>query len=480
MSLKSKALNGVKWTGFSSISLAIIQFSQIVILARILDPSDFGLMALTSVVIGFSALFMDMGISSAIVHKQDITHGQLSSLYWLNIFAGILLCFIIYIIAPYVATFYGEDEIHHLLVLLSLSFIITSVGNQFRILFQKKLQFDYIAKIEVVSASSGLVVAIVCAMNDFGVYSLVYATLTSTSVANIAFLITGLKFHKPNLYFKYHEIKTFISFGLFQIGERSINYFNSQFDTLLIGKILGAEALGIYHLAKNLAIKPAQIINPIINRVAFPVMATIQDDTLRLKNIYLRGINYLCSINFIIYLMLFVLAEPVVFLLVGEKWGESVIILQILSLYFLVRSTGNPVGSLVLAKGRADLSFYWNLGLFYIIPISIYVGSFKGVVGVAISLVILQLLLSIPNWYFLVRPLCKAKFQEYFIQILKPLLLSLVSVGTSYLIVNMFSTNHIIEGILFSMMSVLLYVLLSLKFNNSFLLVILSLVKRSK
>jgi O-antigen/teichoic acid export membrane protein len=480
MSLKTKALTGVKWTGLSSVSIALIQFIQIIVLARILEPSDFGLMAITSVVIGFSALFMDMGISSAIVHKQDITHSQLSSLYWLNVFAGLILFGFIYFLAPYVALFYGEAEIESLLKLLSLSFFITAIGNQYRILYQKELLFDYLAKIEIFSAISALIVALACALKGFGVYALVYGTLTNALIANVVFLVTGLKVHKPSFIFNYQDIKSFITFGLFQIGERSINYFNSQFDTLLIGKLLGTESLGIYNLAKNLAIKPAQIINPIINRVAFPVMAKVQDDTSKLRAIYLRGINYLCSFNFPIYLLLFVLAETIVFNLVGEKWADSVIILQVLSLYFLVRSTGNPVGTLVLAKGRADLSFYWNLGLFFIIPISIYLGSFQGVFGVAIALVALQVLLSIPNWYFLVNRLSEASFTDYFMQIIKPLIISVVSVTIAYFLTDLIFTAGLVKDFIFTLITVFFYLLLSFKFNNGFISIMLSLVKVGK
>ena len=215
------------------------------------------------------------------------------------------------------------------------------------------------------------------------------------------------------------------------MGERSINYFNSQFDTILIGKLLGTEALGIYTIAKNLVMKPAQIINPIITKVTFPIMAKIQNDTKQLKNIYLKTINYLCSVNFSIYMAIAVLAEPLVLLLFGDNWLESVVILQILSFYFMFRSIGNPIGSLQLAKGRADLGFYWNLGLFLLVPLAIYLGSFFGLVGVAFALLVLQIFLNFPNWFFMVRPLCGARFKEYFVQIILPLSIACISAGLS-------------------------------------------------
>ena len=173
MNLKQKALNGVKWTSISSVIIAMLQLVQVAILTRYLDPSDFGLMAIVSVVIGFSALFMDMGISSAIIHKQDITKAQLSSLYWLNIFAGTILFFIVYFSASMVSEYYDESQIIPLIQLLALTFFISAIGNQYRILNQKNLLFNRLAKVEVISAFISFIVAVVCAAN--GIWRLFFS-----------------------------------------------------------------------------------------------------------------------------------------------------------------------------------------------------------------------------------------------------------------------------------------------------------------
>jgi O-antigen/teichoic acid export membrane protein len=457
MSLKVRALAGVKWTSLSSIVVAVLQLSQLAVLARYLAPSDFGLMAIVSVVIGFSALFMDMGISSAIIHKRDITESQLSSLYWMNICAGIILALIVYISAPFIALFYDEILLSDLIRLLAPTFIFSSIGNQYRILYQKELFFDKLAKVEIISSLIAFVIAVLCAMKGFGVYSLVYAALSKVASANAIFFIRGIKKHKPKFHYNYNEIKGMIGFGLFQMGERSINYFNSQFDTILIGKLLGTESLGIYTIAKTLVMRPAQIINPIITKVTFPIMARVQNDKPQLRNIYLKTINYLCSINIPIYIALAVLAEPVVNSLFGENWGAAIVLVQILSVHYILRSIGNPIGSLQLAKGRADLGFYWNSLLFVFYPISIYLGSFYGVEGVAYSLVLLSMLFTIPNWYFMVRPLCGASFLGYFKMIFLPLLIAIISSIFSFFIIPYIAEeqNVILNALLFMVISFL-------------------------
>jgi O-antigen/teichoic acid export membrane protein len=469
MSLKQKALNGVKWTSIGSLVVVSLQLAQLFILTRYLTPSDFGLMAIVSVVIGFSALFMDMGISSAIIHKQNISNRQLSSLYWLNIFAGIILFFVVYFSSSLISEYYNQIKLIPIIQLMATTFFISAIGNQYRILNQKKLRFNLLALVEITAALISFIVAVICAINGFGIYSLVYATLTNVTVSSIILMLKGLKDNKPTFTYYHDDIKDLIGFGLFQMGEKTVNYFNSQFDVILIGKLLGVEALGVYSIAKNLVMKPAQLINPIITKVTFPIMSKVQNDNKQLKNIYLKTINYLCSINFPIYFVIALVAEPLVIILFGSQWVEAILILQILSFYFMFRSICNPVGSLQLAKGRADMGFYWNLGLFSFIPLAIYIGSFNGLVGVAISLLSLQVFLNFPNWYFMVRRLCGADFFEYFSSIRAPLIIAGLASVTG-LVVKYFSffdeSNYNYSISILSYFSV--YLILIIKFNREF------------
>lgn len=467
MSLRQQAVSGIKWTSISAILVAGIQLIQLVILTHYLEASHFGLIAIVTVIIGFSALFMDMGISASIIHRQDITCEQLSSLYWLNIASGMILFFIVYHLAPILADFYNETELIPLIQLLAITFIISAVGNQHGILFQKHLKFNVIAKISIISSLATFFVAISLAMNGYGVYSLIYASLTNAIVISTLNVVMGLKDHRPAFVYRHSEITPMISFGIFQMGERGINYFNSQFDVMLIGKLLGVEVLGIYSVAKNLSMYPSQTINPIITKVSFPIMAKIQNDMPKLKNIYLKTVNYLSSINFPIYILMAILAEPIVLILFGEKWSDSIIVLQILSIYGAIRSTGNPIGSLLLAKGRADLGFYWNLGLFFLIPISIYLGSFRGVEGVAYALVVIQIIIVIPGWYFMVKKLCGAGFKEYFQQILSPFVVAVTS-GLLSLIAMGLMSNIFMELILVCATYITIYFALSFYLNRSF------------
>ena len=426
-------------------------------------------MALVMVVIGFSQAFLDMGISNAIIHKQEIKKNQLSTLYWVNVLAGFLLFIIISALSPLVAEFYKEPELVELISIVGLTFIIQPFGQQFLVLWQKEMRFSEIAQIAIVNKFISLVVSVYLAYKGYGVYALVYGVLAGVIIQTAQFMYLGLKEHRPSFVFKLGEIKEFLSFGAYQMGEKTINYFNFQMDTILIGKLLGVEALGIYTIAKEIVMRPSQIINPIISKVTFPTMAKIQDDTVRLKNIYLKTINYLSSVNFPIYVFIFIFAHEIVIILFGEQWLDAVHIMQILAIWVAMRSTGNPVGSLLLAKGKANWGFWWNLAVLFYVPIGIYVGSTWGLIGISWALVFLTFPLGmLANWYFLVRNLCGAGFIKYHKEMLIPALISLLAGVFAYAAVYLL--EDILARLLVACVVGLVFVVgLNYLFNRKFL-----------
>ncbi|AZV47322.1 colanic acid exporter [Nautilia sp. PV-1] len=426
MNLREKAIRGIKWTTLSTVISAGVQLLQISILARYLEKSDFGIMAIIMVVIGFSRMLSDLGVSSAIIHKQKVTQNQLSTLYWLNIIIACLIFIIIVLLSPMIAKFYNQKLLSTLIPLVSIVIIIQAFGKQFLVLFEKELKFNIVAKIDIFAVFSGFILAIILAINGFRIYALIYPTILVISLKSLGYVFFGLKYHKPKIYFNLKEVKEFIIFGIYQIGNGIINYFNSQFDIIIIGKLLGSETLGLYTIVKQLIMRPAQIINPIVTRVTFPTMAKIQNNTEKLKEIYLKTVYYLSIINFPIYILMIIFSKEIILLFLGKEWLKGDILFQLLSIYALIRSIGNPIGSLVLAKGKPQYEMYWNIGLFLLIPITIYIGTSRGIMGVAFAWIVLQIVLIMPAWYFLIKKLCGAKLIEYLICIIKPLIISFI------------------------------------------------------
>lgn len=395
-------------------AVTALGFVTLAVLARLLSPADFGLMGMIMVVIGFAQAFADMGISNAIIYRQDATKDQLSSLYWLNILAGVIVFCVVCASTPLVVGFYHEPRLSKLLYLTALVFLITPLGQQFQILLQKELQFNRLAKIEIATVVVNSTVTIGSAFAGLGVYSLILGQLIATATKVALLCSAGSRQWRPSLHFAKRDLKGYVSFGLYQMGERAINYLNSNLDYLLIGSMLGASALGYYTLAYNLIIRPSTMINPVITKVAFPVFSRIQNETERIKRVYLKILQLLSIFNFPMMIGLAVVAPVAVPVIFGEQWLPSIILIQILTIVGLLRSIGNPVGSLLLAKGRADLGFKWNLGLTVTQIPGLYIGAeLGGAVGVAIAFSILMVLYSIFNYLILIRTLLGSCLREY-------------------------------------------------------------------
>ena len=415
MTIKKQAIQGVKWTTISTISLATAQLLKISVLARFLDKTDFGLMAIVVFVLNFTNLFVDMGLTSAILHKQNISKKEYASLYWINFLFSFFLFIVIWLITPFISAFYNEKELNTLIPLMALTLLFSAFGRQFKVIEQKELNFKFISLVDIITSVISLIFAIILAYYGYGIYSLVYSVILLQILANIAFLIQGIKRIGIKLHFVFAETKPFLKIGIYQVGGQIINYFNRDLDILIIGKFFGAEILGGYSLAKQLVFRPAQIINPILTKVAAPVLAKFQNNIEQLKANYLKLLNIISTVNFVIYLGVIVLAKYIVLILYGQGFNDIVILVQILSVYMYFRSLGNPVGSLVIATGRTDLEFYWNLFTLSIMPIIIYTASQFSVVIVTISISVAMVLLTIPAWYFMIRKMIRVGLREYLV-----------------------------------------------------------------
>jgi len=467
ISLKISASSGIKWISLSSVITSFLYIIEMGILAHLLSPEDFGLMAMIMVIIGFAQAYADMGISNAIIQRQDTTENQLSSLYWLNIFTGVMVCASVIAITPIIIEFYHEPRLKNLICWSALVFLITPLGQQFQILLQKNFKFFQLSIIETLATIVGVGIAIGCALNSFGVYSLILGRLSQQTVKMFMLVGSSWKKWRPSLHFSRTDLTGYLGFGLYQMGERSINYFNANLDQLLIGALVGAEALGHYNLAFNLVILPIAKINPILTRVAFPVFAKIQFDNNRLKRGYLLVIRVLSLINFPLLLGLAATAPifiPVVF---GNEWIPATKVVVILAFVALLRSTGNPLGSLLLAKGRADLGFKLNaVKLIVHIP-GIYIGAhFGGMVGVAIMLLFLQILYSTLGDCLMVKIILGPCLREYLMSMIPAFILSAAMSIPVWLITILMSQPELHFLIFQIMVGVTIYLMMNLLFQR--------------
>jgi O-antigen/teichoic acid export membrane protein len=473
--LKKTMMNGAKWTTISSLTSALLGLLLLTLLTRILDKTDFGLMAIISIISIFSNEVVDMGISQAIIQKQKATKNQLSSLFWINVLLGIVVMIALNLAAPLVVNFYNEPQLQNLMFTISFVFIFNAVTSQYQAIFQRDFKFKRIAIIDMVSVVIYFVSTLLLGLKGFGVLALVYGTLIRSITKAVLFFMTGFKEYSPRIYFNYIEMKEFLSFGLFRFGTFSINYFNKKLDSIIIGKFLGMEALGVYEVYQRILRMPVQVISPVINKVTFPLFSKIHKDKIQSKSVFLKLLNYLNTIRFPIYLFLIAAAEPFIELVLGGKWIENVLVFRILAGIFMLRTVSAYIGTVMVSFGKANWGLYISLIMLCITPISIYIGMNWGVLGIVSAVLIVSLLSQIPRFDFIVKRLMDIGFIEYSKNILNPLILSVLAGAVTFFVQNQLNNVYIRLGVSIGLFGAI-YFVLTYYFNNS----ILSILKTNK
>lgn len=467
--LKTEIILGFRWTFISKISVVLIQIITLILLSKFLSKSDFGVISLGLAIIGVSQIFIDAGISNAIIAYKDMSSKQLGSLFVVNIVSGIIMFMAIFLLAPFIAIFYEEKRLQSFLYITSISFLLIPLGQQFMVLCQKEMKFRLVSIIEVVARSSGLFLIILMLYGDFGIYSVAYGYLFSSFINSMFFFLYGIRKNKLVLTFTFSQIKEQITFGFYQLGERVISYLNSQIDSFIIGKIAGFNALGIFNMAKQIAIQPVSIISPVISKVSFPAIVRIVDDDLAVRNFYLKLVRYMGSIIVLIYLIIFIYSHEIMLYIFGSEWLEGVTILKLLSVWGIIMSLANPVGNLLMAKKRADLGFIWNVFVLIYLATFLVITSNFGIKYIALGYIIFQLSLIVPAWKLLINKLCKTiSLSDFLLNISKPIIVGALIIGIVESIFY-FANDMILKIIFGPIVIMILYFLVNFTINKDFI-----------
>jgi len=478
VNLKKQAVHGVKWTAVSSVYALVAGLLTNIILARFLAPQDFGLMAMVMLFVNFIAAYTDFGVSAALVYRHDANKEQLSSLYWLNIFVGVLAFLVVWICIPMIICFFKEPRLLPVIRAISFVFIVMSVGKQFEMLLQRDLSFDVLAKQQMIASSIGLILAVILGLYGCGIWILVWVFYSGVVVKTVMLCYIGFKRFRPMMHFKAGDLKGFIGFGMYQMGERTINYLSERLDQILIGYILGASILGLYNFAFTFVNQVIMCINPVITRVAFPVFSKVQHERQKLKSGYLKLLKFLMIVNAPLLVGFAVMAPLLVPLMLGPQWAGSIVLFQVLSLVVLFRSSGNPVGSLLLSKGRADLGFNWNVIFFFASVPALYLGSKTGqALGIGLSLLMLQFIFFLPGYYYLVKPLTGPCLKGYLDSVLRPILIA-CSVALTLAVISIVigGLPKVLVVVCEVLAGVLLYMVMLYKFDTKAIKEIKSLI----
>ncbi|MBU1153070.1 lipopolysaccharide biosynthesis protein [bacterium] len=424
--LKEKTVSGLRWVGLSIFSTRVLHFVTSIILARLLSPADFGIIAIGFLIIQVLEMFRDLGIGQAIIYKKDEIEKTADTAFILTPIIGISLFALGYLIAPLIAIFFKNASLAPVVKLLALTIVLSSLEVVPSFLLEKELRFKKKVIAEILPTVGYTGVAISLAYLGYGLWSIVYGHVVYKIMSLI--LIWYISSWRPKFQFNKAISKELLNYGKYIIGSWLLIFIYTHIDSIFIGKILEASALGLYAMAFNIANLPATNITQLVNRVMFPAFSKIQEDKKFYKVTYLKVFKCISIIVIPLSLGTFVIAEDFIKIILGEKWQEAIIPLQVLSFYGLFRALSGTTGNIFMSTGQPKiLQRVVMLQLIICLPLLYHTTKFYGIFGISLVMVgslgigLIYALKKVSN-------ILEIKPWEYLNCLKQPLIFSLISI----------------------------------------------------
>ncbi|MBI3853199.1 MAG: lipopolysaccharide biosynthesis protein [Verrucomicrobia bacterium] len=396
--LKGKSVRGGMLTLINQAVSFVLQTVSTVVLARLLSPKDFGLQGMVIAMTGVLGLFRDLGLGAATIQREEITHKQLSTLFWINVAVGVGLTTLGMALAPALVVFYGEPRLFWITIFSASAFLLNSVSMQHGALLVRDMRYGTIAKINISSVVFSSALGIAMAARGFGYWSLVMMALCSPCIQSF-----GLWFAvpwRPGKPSRGCGVRSMLHFGGTVTLNQLVVYVGYNAEKVLLGRFWGAAALGLYGRAYQLLNLPLQQLYNSMHSVAFPALSRIQSDTERLCRSFLKGYSVLLSLSIPVTLVSALFSDELIKILLGPKWVETGPILWLLTPAIIVFAMINPFGWFLIATGRAGRSLKMALVISPTVILGIALGMRYGPKGVAVgySAAMCTLLVPILAW----------------------------------------------------------------------------------
>lgn len=398
--LKDRSVRGGAVTLCTQGVKFVLQMGSTMILARLLTPADFGLVAMVTAVTGFAAMFKDAGLSMATVQREHITHEQVSTLFWINVALSLLLVLATAAAAPMIAWIYGEPRLTGITLALAGTFLFGGLTVQHQALLRRQMQFSKLAATELVSMITGVVAGIAVAWHLRSYWALVCIP-AATGIANAIGVWVSSRWI-PGRPRRGTGVMPMIRFGGNLTGFNAINYFARNADNMLIGWWWGAGALGLYDRAYSLLMLPIRQINSPIAAVAIPALSRLQSNPARYRGAYLKLLRSLTAFMLPGIAFLIIAADWLILLILGSQWSQSATTFRLLGITALVQPVSNSCGWLFVTQNRSAEQLRWGMIAFPLTVIPFLLGIPYGIEGVAFAYAFSGLLIRTPLFLYFV------------------------------------------------------------------------------
>ena len=433
MSLKQKAVSGILWKFVEQMSRGILAFTISIVLARLLDISDFGLIGMLAIFIALSSILIESGFTAALIQNKNRTNLDYNTVFLFNIFIALVCYAILFFCAPLIATFYGEPLLVSLLRVLGLNLILNSFNTIQLTQLTIKIDFKAIAKVTLTGSAAGGAVGVFMAYTGFGVWSLVAQTLTTTLFSTIVLWSSSV--WRPHFVFSLTSLKRMFAYGSKLLIASVYGVSLNNLYNIIIGRVYKSEELGIYTRAMHLPELISATVNSVINSVTFPLMSSINDDRERMLSGYSRMLSMTAFIIFPIMTLLSALSYPFVMLFLTERWIAVVPLMQWLCFARMMTPISSLNLNILQATGRSDLFLWTDLAKLPLFVANIIITVPMGIKYIAIGSAIVTFISYFINAYFPGK-----KFGYGAIKQIRDCYKTIIAVGCMYLVVYILNT----------------------------------------
>mgnify|MGYP000182745696 CR=1 FL=1 len=438
--LKKQTVKGVAVLGAGKGAGRLISFVNTIILARILSPEDYGLMAMVMVVAGFIAFFNEIGLGSAIIQRKEITQSQLNGAFSIAMLTSLVLYIFTYALSPYVGEFYNNQQISDMLRVVAVSFVIGAFSTVSNALISRNMQFKILAGVEFVAILAQALLTLCFALMGYKAWSLVYSFIISQCIRSFAVFI--LVDWRPTKFGEFKAAISLIKFGLTVTYSRLTWYAYSNAATFIIGKFSGEKQLGIYSMAATLADLPISHITSLVRQVASPVFSKLQEDLSELNTMLYGFTAGLSLITFPLLTGIIVTAPELIPILLGDQWLAVIFPVQALALVGLLRTISPLLTQALTSVGKATITAKYTTICSIFVPLAVLIGvTWQGIDGVAIALAIAYSALTILLLLFC-RKHIALSIKQYFLTLITPLSASVA------MVIGVFMTNQLFSNYL--------------------------------
>lgn len=414
---------------------ALMRLVFMVVLARLLDPGEFGLVAMATAITGLLGMFASAGLSSATVQARSITRRQVSTLFWVNLLIGVAFAILCCLLAPVLVRFYGEPKLFWLTILLAPGFLFSAASVQHLAILQREMRYATLTIVESGAQLLGLIAGVTLALAGFRYWALVGAAIvTQLTTASGLWVATGWLPGRPG---RLANILPLLRVGGTITLNTLVTYVGYNLEKILLGRFWGADALGNYGRAYQLISVPIDNLNSAFGGVAFSALARLQDDPARLRHYFIHGYSLIVSITVPLTLFLGFFSDQIFLVLFGPKWLEAAAIFRLMTPTVLIFSLINPFGWLLFATGRQGRSLRTALVIAPIVITACIIGLPYGPRGVAAAYSIAMALWFVPHLFWCVRG-TPVSVRDLLPSIARPILASLVA-GTLGIFVDRYT-----------------------------------------